>query len=461
MHTYQILIAVVVALVIGFIVGAIVIYLFAYRKFEKEKADLKTNNAILTTKKEALQEKSEGLEKEKREEIGKKEAILKEKEALSNRNATLLTEVANLKENEKTVSHLSEEVVNKTQNKQQDALSKVINPFKEQIETFNKEVKDLNEKNNEYRGNISQHLNRIIAEEQQMRKATQDVTRALEGNIKMQGNWGEMLLKRVFEMEGWKQGEHYELQKAYKVEGDKLIPDAIIHLSEDRSLIVDAKMSFGSFKEYMSQDASQEKKADAKKHFLQAIQKHIKDLGGKNYTQIKELRSLDLVFMFLPHDHAFLLAANDNETLHLAAKNNITLISPTTLLGVVRVVNDIWKGNKQTELNKEFFERSMHFLNKAEGFKEKFYTIGTHLEKATAIFNEAKGRFSTGNGNMFKQLEDLKKIHEGKGLPSEAKEKPIIKVHGEEIKGEEETPEEEREEEKKPSSSFDESSLPF
>ena len=90
--------------------------------------------------------------------------------------------------------------------------------------------------------------------------------------------------------------------------------------------------------------------------------------------------------MFLPHDHAFLLAANDNETLNLAAENKITLISPTTLLGVVRVVNDIWKGNKQTESNKKFFERSLLFLKKAEGFKDSFYTIGTHLEKGRRHF---------------------------------------------------------------------------
>ena len=114
-----------------------------------------------------------------------------------------------------------------------------------------------------------------------MRKATQDVTRALEGNIKMQGNWGEMLLKRVFEMEGWKQGEHYELQKAYKVEENKLILDAVIHLSEDRSLIVDAKMSFGSFKEYMSQDASQEKKAKTPRSVFSKRFKSILKIWGE------------------------------------------------------------------------------------------------------------------------------------------------------------------------------------
>ena len=472
MNTWEIILL----LSIGFAVGATLIYLFAYRKLEKEKTNLEIEKVTLTTEKEGEQDKVKELKEDIRTKIEENATLTKVNTDLDKENATLKKDVEHLEKTEKTVSHISEQVGNKLQNKHQTALSNVVHPFTKQIERFNNEVEKLNAENNTYRGNISQQLKSFLEEGEKQRKDAKNIERALLGNIKIQGNWGEMVLGQLFEKQGWKQGIQYNLQNYYKGEKSK-IPDATIHLSEDRSLIVDAKMSFGTFMDYMSQDTSQEKKEDAKKRFLQATQKHIKGLGGKNYTQIKELRFLSGVLMFIPYEPAFSLAVDDSKTFDLATENNIILVSPTTLLGIIRVVNDIRRGNQQTELNDKFLKESKLFLDKSKKFWDGVSKLREHLQKATEGFDETEKQLLIGGWSMSKRLENLKEIHEGTGLhegkelKADEQENKALEVQGEEIKGEEikgeeevpkalESPEAEREEEKKASSdlfsSFDE-----
>jgi DNA recombination protein RmuC len=249
-----------------------------------------------------------------------------------------------------------------------------------------------------------------------------DLTRALKGSSKTQGNWGEMILERILESSGLRKGQEYEVQESHtREDGSRAQPDVIIHLPEDRHMVIDAKVSLTAYEEYVNADDDSGRATATKRH-IDSIQGHIKELAEKNYQDIHGVKSLDFVIMFIPVEPAFMLAISQNSKLWQDAwLRNVLLVSPSTLLFVVRTVAHLWRQEQQKNNAQEIAKRGAELYDKLVGFVGDMKNLGTRLKQAQTDYDNAMGKFVEGKGNVIRQAEMLKElgIKPGKTLPQD------------------------------------------
>jgi DNA recombination protein RmuC len=247
-------------------------------------------------------------------------------------------------------------------------------------------------------------LNQTLSEE------AKNLTTALKGSNKTQGNYGEMILERVLEASGLRKGLEYHVQVSHQVEGKRQQPDVIIHLPEERHLVVDSKISLDAYQQSVAAADPGSRERHIKEH-IHSVQSHIKGLSSKNYQELYGVQSPDFVLLFMPLEPAFLLAVTHEEGLFMDAWNrNVLLVSPSTLLFVVRTVAHLWRQEAQKRNAQEIAQRGADLYDKLVGFVKDFEDVGSRLAQAQKEYDSALSKFSKGRGNVIRQAELLRDL---------------------------------------------------
>ena len=279
------------------------------------------------------------------------------------------------------------------------------------ISEFQGKVQEVYIQEGKDRSALSEQVKQLMALNNQLSDDAHNLTQALKGQSKAQGNWGELILERVLEASGLRKGHEYNVQVSHiREDGTRVQPDIVIHLPENRHLIIDAKVSLTAYEIHANSDNDPERNAAIKKH-LESVRSHIKELSEKNYHQLYGLQSFDFVLMFIPVEPAFMLAISHDSNLWLESwKKNILLVSPSTLLFVVRTVAHLWKQEQQNRNAQEIASRGAELYNKLAGFVDDLDLLGKRLQQAQIAYDDAYSKFSKGKGNVIRQAEMLKEL---------------------------------------------------
>ncbi|MBQ0756303.1 MAG: DNA recombination protein RmuC, partial [Amphritea sp.] len=289
-------------------------------------------------------------------------------------------------------------------------LGSLLTPLKDQLGEFKRKVEDVYDKEAKDRRSLYEQITHLKELNQQMSVDAVNLTNALKGESKTQGNWGEVILERVLEQSGLRKGYEYETQVSLNEEGQRYMPDVIIRLPDDKDVIVDAKVSLTAYEQYCSTDETVLQDRALTEH-LQSIRNHIRGLSEKAYQNLEGVRSLDFVLMFIPVEGAFLLALQqDKELFSSAYERNIILVSPSTLLVTLRTINNIWRYERQNRFAQEIAHRGGELHDKFVGFVESLDDVGRHLGRTQNAFDTAHKRLSSGRGNLVNQAASLHKL---------------------------------------------------
>jgi DNA recombination protein RmuC len=290
-------------------------------------------------------------------------------------------------------------------------LGALLDPLKFRINEFQAKIEDTYIKEGKDRTALGEQVRQLMELNQHLSDDAKNLTRALRGSSKAQGSWGELVLERVLEGSGLRKGEEYVVQSSHtREDGTRALPDVIIHLPEGRSLVIDSKVSLVAYEEFAIKEGELERAASAKRH-MDSIKGHIKGLSGKNYQSLYSLNSLDFVLLFVPIEPAFMLAVASDRDLFMDAWNrNVMLVSPSTLLFVVRTVAHLWRQEAQSRNAQEIAKRGADLYDKFVGFVEDMNSLGLRLKQAQSDYDEAYGKLSNGRGNLVGQAQKLRQL---------------------------------------------------
>jgi DNA recombination protein RmuC len=311
-------------------------------------------------------------------------------------------------------------------------VKELITPVKLQLEEFKKRVDDIYDKESKERNTLLYEIKTLKELNEKMSQDAINLTNALKGESKQQGTWGEMILERVLESSGLREGEEYKREVVLKSgNGEKFRPDVIVNLPGDRQIIIDAKTSLTHYEQYISSEDEESKKRYLSLH-LNSIKDHIKELSKKDYEKLQGINSLDFVFMFIPVEGALLLALKSDPALYdKAFKEHIVLVSPTTLLVALRAVENSWRYEKQARNIKEVTLKAEKLYSKFVGFLKDFESIGKSIKKSEESYNEALKKLSTGRGNIIRQItlfKDSANISPKNEIPQELVDASMVEM---------------------------------
>ena len=334
------------------------------------------------------------------------------------------------KDFELVANKILEDKTNKFTDQNKKNLDSILNPLKEKIEAFQKEVKDNNEKNIERTGQLNQHLKMLKELNQEITQETKSLTQALRGDSKTQGNWGEMHLEAILEKAGLQKEVHYTKETNLKTEdGSNQRLDYIINLPDGKNLILDAKVSLTAYSNFHEAEREEEKAAYLKQH-LDSVNGHIKLLGGKDYQKLHNINSPDYVLMFIANEPALTLALKEDQGLfERALDKNIVIVSTSTLLATLRTISYIWKQDLQNKNAEEIARQAGNLYDKFVGFTDDLVKLGNQMKTATSTYEGAMNKLSEGTGNLVKRVESLKKLGVN---PSKEIDQKLISDQGEE-----------------------------
>ena len=308
----------------------------------------------------------------------------------------------------------------------QQSLGQLLDPLKTKLQEFQGKVEQVYVQEGKDRSALAEQVRQLMELNKTVSQEANNLTKALKGSNKTQGNWGELVLERVLESSGLRKGEEYDVQESHTLEdGRRLQPDVVVHLPEDRHLVIDAKATLVAYEDYANAEDDKHREAALKRH-LDAVRSHIKGLSDKNYQDLYGLKSLDFVLMFVPIEPAFMLAVTHDRELYMDAWNkNVLLVSPSTLLFVVRTVANLWRQEAQTRNAQDIAKRGAELYDKLAGFVEDMESLGTRLNQAQKDYDGAINKLSTGRGNVIRQAEMLKKlgVKPSKSLPT-----PMVEI---------------------------------
>lgn len=320
----------------------------------------------------------------------------------------------------------------------QTNINQLLEPLKVKITEFQGKVQEVYFQEGKDRSALAEQVKQLMALNNQLSKDAHNLTSALKGQAKAQGNWGEHILEQVLAASGLRKGHEYDVQESHtRADGSRAQPDVVIHLPEERHLIVDAKVSLKAYEEHANAETDHQRDAALKRH-LDSVRAHIKELSEKNYQQLYGLQSLDFVLMFIPVEPAFMLAiSHDSDLWQDAWKKNVLLVSPSTLLFVVRTVAHLWRQEQQNRNAQDIASRGAELYDKLAGFVDDLDNLGAKLQQAQKAYEGAYNKFTGGRGNVIRQAEMLKElgVKPTKQLPQKMidaalDEPPVLPSHG-------------------------------
>jgi DNA recombination protein RmuC len=290
-------------------------------------------------------------------------------------------------------------------------LETTLDPFKLQLNDFRKKVEDVYEKENADRNRLSGQVLELQKQAQKIGEDAVNLAQALKGNNKAQGNWGEVILERLLEESGLQKGREYDTQVSFiSDDGSRRMPDVIIHLPEQKDIIIDSKVSLIDYEKFCSTDDEQERKLCLNAH-VNSLRSHIKGLNIKDYEKLDGVKSLDFVFIFIPIEAAFMLAMQHEPNLYREAYDkHIILVSPTTLLATLRTVENIWRYEKQNKNAERIAKEAGALHDQFVLLLDAMDSIQNYLNKSQEAYTTARSRLQTGRGNLVKRVDDLRRL---------------------------------------------------
>jgi len=316
----------------------------------------------------------------------------------------------------------------------QTNLSQLLAPLSEKIKSFQQKVEDVYVKETEGRSALAEQVKMLVSMNQQLSDGTDRLTRALTTSAKAQGDLGEMILEKILESSGLRKDEEYFVQNSFRNEDARNVrPDVIVKLPENKHLVIDSKVSLTAYSEYVNAETDDARKLALARH-MDSVRKHIRELADKNYQSLHQLQSIDFVCMFVPIEGAFMAAiSNDPELWASSYERNVLLVSPSTLLFVVRTVAHLWRQERQKQNVQDIVNRGAELYDKLVGFVEDLKSVGDRLEQAKASYGLALNKLSNGKGNVIRQAEMLKSlgVKPKKNLPTDlldasAEDEPLL-----------------------------------
>jgi len=290
----------------------------------------------------------------------------------------------------------------KEQNNQ--SLNEIVSPLKDQLGDFKKRIEHVYEHETRDRVTLREEISQLRQDTQKMNQEALNLTRALKGDNKTQGNWGEMILEKVLEESGLRKGIEYDPQGAFRDEDNSLFkPDVIIRLPGDKDVVVDSKVSLVAYERYCSTEDDGERIKALKEHSL-AVRQHIKGLSEKDYSSLKGLRSLDFVLLFIPIESAFMAAFQADEKVFADAfEHKIVVVTPTTLLATLRTIENIWRYERRNENARIIADKAGALYDKIRGFVEDLDKLGTQLSTVNKTYEGVMNKLTLGQGNLIRQ----------------------------------------------------------
>ncbi|MDT8405700.1 MAG: DNA recombination protein RmuC [Methylococcales bacterium] len=292
----------------------------------------------------------------------------------------------------------------------QGSLSSVLAPFQQTLDQFKKEVHDIHHRETHQQGELRKELETLKTLNQQITTEAHELSTALKGQKKLQGNWGELVLENVLDRSGLRQGQDYQREVSINTETGRQRPDAVVYLPHGKHLIIDAKVSLNAYTRYVNAEDDNERASALKEH-VKAITQHIKTLAGREYFQLPGLNSPDMVFMFIPIESAFVEAFKADETLFESAlESHVLVATPTTLLTSLNIVRQLWRYEEQNKHTAELADKAEKVFKKLNTFLASFESIKKGLDKANEAYEKAENQLLSGKGNLVKQVGDFKNL---------------------------------------------------
>ena len=420
-------------LIIGIVIGFVIAYFFLKSKktVSIDEVD-KLNDQINSIKVDAgkLAERIKLFEEDKLSLQSDLKSEREKSEKLNSENSSLKSDYSNLqeklseqkseieklqekftKEFENLANKIFEEKGNKFSEQNKEKLSEILNPLKEKISDFEKKVDETNKESIKGHASLKEQLQMLKEMNQQVTQEAKNLTTALKGQSKTQGNWGEFILESILEKSGLVKGREYVVQESLTAEsGKRFQPDVIINLPENKSIIIDSKVSLVGYERFISEEDEHQKQLGLREH-INSIRAHIKNLSGKNYQNLYQLESLDFVLMFMPIEPAFAYAVqNDPSLFSDAFEQNIVIVSPSTLLATLRTISSIWRQESQNKNALEIARQSGEMLDKFAAFVDDLISVGKGLVGAKDNYDRAMNKLTEGRGNLISRSEKIKKL---------------------------------------------------
>jgi len=290
-------------------------------------------------------------------------------------------------------------------------LSEILNPLKEKIQLFEKKVEDTYDKELRDKISLKEEVRKLTELNARVSEEANNLTKALKGDVKKQGNWGEMILERVLERSGLTRGQEYECEEVIEgAENQTQRPDVIIHLPENKHIVIDSKVSLTAYERMISEDDDERKEKFLKEH-IASMRSHVKLLSEKNYQNAFNINTPDFVLMFLPIEPSFSVAVqHDAELFSYAFDRKIVIVSPTTLLATLRTIASIWKQENQTKNAQEIARLSGTLYDKLVGFIGDLSKIKQNIDLASRYYDDALKKVESERGSVFRTAEKIKKL---------------------------------------------------
>jgi DNA recombination protein RmuC len=408
----------IIALVVGVIIGK----LMTKNKFEKIISELETINKLLLQEKESIHNNMSKLDKEKT-------ILSNEKHAIDLKLTQKVSELKNLeqklKDNKAEIEKLQEkftkdfeilaskilEEKSTTFTKQnKENIKSILEPLQEKIQTFEKKVEDTQKESIGMHSALKEQLSSLKDLNLQMSKETINLTKALKGDSKTQGNWGELVLERVLEKSGLEKDREYFVQQSFtNEEGKRILPDVIIHLPDSKRMIIDSKVSLTAYEQFVNAINDDKKEQFVKEH-VHSLKRHIEQLSAKKYQDIYEIESPDFVLLFIPIEPAFAAALNfDNQLYNKAFEKNIVIVTPTTLLATLRTIDSMWNSEKQQRNALEIAIQAGRLYDQFVNLTNDLIKVGNQLKTVQGTYDSSMVKL-TGKGNLIKKVESIKKL---------------------------------------------------
>ena len=292
-----------------------------------------------------------------------------------------------------------------------ESLATVLSPLQDKIRQFEKRVEDTYDKESQQRFSLAREIKQLQQMNTQISEDAVNLTNALKGDNKAQGNWGEMILETLLENSGLVKGREYEVQVSLQsTEGGKFQPDVVVHLPESRDIIIDSKVSLKAWDAYCSTDDVDEKAGFLKQH-VQSVRSHVKGLSGKDYQNLAGISTLDYVFLFMPIDAAYSVAIqNDPGLSQYAFEKNIVFVSPTMLLTTLKLAQNLWRLDQQNRNAVEIAEKAGALYDKFVNFVGDLEDVGARIDSSKKSYENAHKKLRSGTGNLIRRVEDLKTL---------------------------------------------------
>lgn len=398
----------IIFLIIGLVIGGVVAFFIAKSKFGD-------GNSFLT---QQLQKSENNLSAEREKVIklnSELSALNSDYKNLQEKLATQETEFEKrqkelAKDFELLANRIFDEKTNKFSEQSKSNLSEILNPLKEKITEFQNKVEETNKEGIDRFATLRQQLVSLKEMNQQMSQDAQNLVKALKGDTKVQGDWGEIQLERILERSGLRKGEEYLIQESYSTEEGRKRPDVIVNLPEDKKIIIDSKVSLVSYERFVSSENDDERNMHLKS-FIDSVKKHIKELSEKNYQNLFDQGSLDFVLMFIPIEPAFSLAIQFGEDLYAQAwDKRIMIVSPLNLFTALKTIANIWKQEYQNRNVLEIAKQSGALYDKFVGFVDDLENIGKKIDDSKSGYVSAMKKLTEGSGNLVRRAEKIKQL---------------------------------------------------